>query len=538
MNTISKHKSIIRSFAQLLSMMAITISLGSCSDDFLERTPEDSYTEDNFYATDEALEAATSPLYTKAWFDYNGGPMMYIGSMRANDAFTPWGEPEWTVFQVSALHSNLVAAWRDFYGVITMANATINGITNKCSGTVTEAGKASAIAEARLMRAVAYFYMVRLWGPVILFEDNQEVIDHPVRALNTESDVFKFIINDLTYAAENLPESGTKGRVTKWSAEALLAKVYLARSGWNGGQRNADDLAQARSYALDVCENSGLSLLANYEDLFKYKYNNNEESLIAMQWVPLGEWGVCNTLYSSLTISDISGGVACWGSPEASYEQIQQYEDDDTLRLNATFMTQGTYYSYLNISDGGYTYDSETAKVKKGAVGGPDDDNDGYVAAMNSPLNTYILRLADTYLTLAEACLGNSAELYTGEGLVYFNMVRQRAGLQPKTSITFEDIMRERRCEFGMEYCNWYDMVSWFKWKPDYMLSFFNNQNRGIRAIVKRDESGKRVLTKDKEEPDYVININKDNIFLPYPESDVVQNPLLKEDPQPYDFGE
>jgi len=363
-------------------------------------------------------------------------------------------------------------------------------------------------------------------------------VDHPVRSLNLESDVFQFIINDLTYAAENLPESGTAGRVTKWSAEALLAKVYLARSGWNGGQRDNDDLRLARQYALDVCENSGLELLPDYEDLFKYKYNNNEESLIAMQWVPLGEWGVCNTLYSSLAISDISGGVACWGSPEASYEQMSLYEEDDTLRMNATFMTEGTYYSYLNIADGGYTYTGETAHVKKGAIGGPDDDNDGKVAAMNSPLNTYILRLADTYLTLAEACLGNAETLYTGEGLEYFNKVRERAGLQPKESIDFEDIMRERRCEFGMEYCNWYDMATWYKWKPAYMLKFFNNQDRGIRAIVKRDDSGKRVLTKDKEEPDYVISITKDNVFLPYPESDVVQNPLLREDPQPYDFGE
>ena len=65
----------------------------------------------------------------------------------------------------------------------------------------------------------------------------------------------------------------------------------------------------------------------------------------------------------------------------------------DTIRRNATFCTPGTYYSYICIADGGYTYDGATSCIKKGVPGGPDDDNDGYIQSMNSPLNTYILRL-------------------------------------------------------------------------------------------------------------------------------------------------
>lgn len=61
-------------------------------------------------------------------------------------------------------------------------------------------------------------------------------------------------------------------------------------------------------------------------------------------------------------------------------------------------------------------------------MGGPNDNNDGKVASMNSPLNTYILRLADTYLTYAEACLGNNSELSSGDdGWEYYNLVRDRA---------------------------------------------------------------------------------------------------------------
>lgn len=98
---------------------------------------------------------------------------------------------------------------------------------------------------------------------------------------------------------------------------------------------------------------------------------------------------------------------------------------------------------------------------------------------MNSPLNTYILRLADVYLTYAEACLGNNSTLSDGRGLYFFNRVRERAKINKKSSITLDDIIRERRVEFGMEYSNWYDMVTWFRYLPDKMLNYFNNQWRG-----------------------------------------------------------
>lgn len=183
-------------------------------------------------------------------------------------------------------------------------------------------------------------------------------------------------------------------------------------------------------------------------------------------------------------------------------------------------------------------------------VGGPDDDNDGNVQSMNSPLNTYILRLADVYLTYAEACLGNNSTLSDGRGLYFFNKIRQRAKINTKSSITLDDIIRERRIEFCMEYTNWYDMVTWYRYLPDKMLAYFNNQQRGYRAdAIIKDADGNLHFGKydgstflEGEEyytaPEFTINITANNIFLPYPESDVIQNPLLNEPPVPYTFNE
>ena len=122
--------------------------------------------------------------------------------------------------------------------------------------------------------------------------------------------------------------------------KGMLAKVYLARSGWKGGTRDNADLEKAKELAADVINNSGISLYENYEDLFKYKHNNNPESLIAMQWVPLGDWGVCNTLLADLAgNSKMTGGVNVWSSYQASIDMLQQYELGDTIRRNATFCT-------------------------------------------------------------------------------------------------------------------------------------------------------------------------------------------------------
>lgn len=531
----------------LIILAAGTMLLTSCGSDFLDKVPEGSYNIDNFYESDEALEAASAPLYNRAWFNYNSDMALATGSMRANDCFSGAWMTSYVYFQVTALDDYMVNGWTGLYSVVIMSNSVIDAAKNKAKN-CSENIKERTIAEARLMRGAAYFYMLRTWGPVILFEDNEETARVPKRPLNREEDVLEFVIRDFTYAAEHLPEKPfATGRATKWAAEGLLAKAYLARSGWGKSTRDEADLQKAQQYALDVIENSGLNLLPDYADLFKYKYNNNEESLLAMQWMPLGSWGTNNTMISTLTYMGddrITGSgtsaYGVWGAPQATVDMLKQFEDGDK-RLDACFFTKGTHYDYLNINGGGLDYDKGTAYIKKGVLGQNSDDNDNKINTMNSPLNTYIIRLADVYLTYAEACLGNNESVNSGKGLLYYNKVRERAGLPDVSSFNFDDLIRQRRCEFAGEWCNWYDMVTWYRWKPAKMLRYFQNQDRGtVCSNVYKSEDGTHVvIDQDKlEKPSIDINITDDNIFLPYPEVDVIQNPYLKEAPQPYDFKE
>jgi hypothetical protein len=548
-----------KAISSIVLLLAFFLT-SNCSDDFLNRVPKSRYTEDNYYVSNDAVSAACTPLYNRAWFGFHQRAMFGIGSLRANDAYNPYAFAEFVRFQTTALTNEVSQAWASLYTVVTMVNATIDGVENKCMPEVTQAAKDRALGECYLMRAAAYFYMVRIWGPVILFEDNVDMIHAPIRPLNPEEDVFKFIIRDLRRACDLLPEKDSNGRATAYSAKAMLAKVLLAHSGWNKATRDETELAECIRLCEDVIDHSG-SRLIEYENLFKYKYNLNEESLLAMRWVALGQWGTQNTLLSDLSFSEVCD-VGCWGNNlVASIDMINLYNLDtknhDSIRRKATFFIPGEHYDYIKSAHGGYTYDIDWMQVKKGVVGSK-EDNDGLIDQMNSPLHTYIIRLADVYLMHAEACLGNNTELNGGRGLTSFNTIRERANVSLKDKITFQDIVNERRIEFCMEYQNWFEMVTWYRWKPAEMLAYFQNQLRsylinkdGIKVnldgtiswhVAFFNKDGEDVWDSVEgytDENNFTPTVITDNnIFIPYPESDRLQNPYLSQDPVPYNFNE
>ena len=552
-----------------LAVTALVLSLAGCSKSFLEVYPDSDYTGDSYYTSDEAVLKAIQPLYNRAWWGYNYRSALGIGSYRANDAWNPYNAPEFTRFQTTALTDEVLRAWSSLYTVVTMSNALIRDVTQKCGEDVSEDVKNLAIGTAYTMRAASYFYMVRIWGPVILIEDNDAAVNNPHLPLNPTEDVFKFIIRDLYKAIEYLPEKAADGYTGKYAAEGLLAKVLLARSGWKGGSRNAEDLAECIRLCEDVIDKGPYSLMEDYEDLFKYQHNNNKETMLAMEWAdPLvGGWWEVNSTYSDLASTNYTDDVMVWGGITASVDMIQLYNinKDKDKRWKGNFFTPGDFYDYMWTDTGGFTFENDWMQVKKGVVGRK-CDVDGHLAMMASPLNTYILRYADVLLTHAEACLGNSDKLTSGRGLDSYNALLERAGLPAVSSVTFEDIIVNRRIEFCMEYCNWYDMVSWYMWKPDYMLDYFNNkQYRGITihdgGVQKLDDGmliylpvnytdadGNEIWSDNPafsltdymtNYSDYVpVKVTPVNIFIPYPETDVLQNPKLSEDPVPYDFGE
>lgn len=574
-------------------LMMVAIMVTSCGEDFLDRTPKHGYVAGNYYSTDDAVIKALEPLYNYAWSGYNERGIVGMGSFRANDAWSPYLQGEFARFTITGLTTEIVNAWSSIYMVVSMANQVINDMDTYTTSDVSEAVKNQARGEAMLMRGTAYFYLLRGWGEVVLYEDNVDITSRPVRPLATEESVLKFIVRDFERAAELLPERGANFHPSRYVAKALLAKALLAQSGWNKGQRDETILQRVVALCDEVINCGQYKLLDNYENLFRPQFNDNEETLLAMRWADplLGEYASSNNLISDLAWSDVTD-VNCWGgSLHASVDMINYYNEEpaDSFRLRGTFFTPGRYYSYIWSEKGGYTYNTNWMQCKKGVVG-TKADCDGHLAQQASPLNTYIMRLADVYLIKAEALLGNNNSTSDPRALAAFNATRLRAKLPPKNSFTFEDLIRERRIEFCMEYCNWYDMVTWYRWKPQYMLDFFNyKQHRAFmlnsgdvmmnedhtlsyRCVfpgtnnwyffdneghcywsdcLRASETDNTVVKTAKEGYTYNLDslansrgadyspivLSEANIFMPYPEADVIQNPYFNQQPQDYDFS-
>lgn len=581
------------------TLAATALMTTSCGSDFLDKTPSGNYTAPTYYSSDAAVKKGTEPLYNKAWFNFNRRALIGMGSIRANDGWNPYVNAEFANFKVTALTEELGLAWSALYNVVTMSNATLANLEEYCTNGVTPSVKQAAEGECYLMRGWAYFYLLRGWGDNILFEDNNKLVQTPIQPLNTEADVLKFIIRDFRKAAELLPETGTDHHPSKYAAKAALAKALLAQSGWEEGsttdhQRNETTLKEVKELCDEVINCGQYSLMSNYEDLFKAQNNDNSETVLAMRWASpnSGEWGAMNATYSDLAFPEVTDVNVWGGNLSPSCDMLDYYNEDpaDSIRRKATWFSPNSYYSYIKKADGGYTYKHNWMQCKKGVLGTKNDVEPAALAQMASPLNTYIQRLADVYLMKAEAILGNNESTSDPEALAAFDAVHNRARVEAvhPTSITLMDLIRERRIEFCMEYFNWWDMVTWYRWKPQTMLNFFNRQQHRAFEIrensLYRNSNGTfsyRVIppgtgtwyitdeeghvywndklaesendnTAIKVDGGYTYNVNElvskyvtgyqavvlneNNIFMPYPESDVIQNKYLSMPAQPYDF--
>ncbi len=525
-------------------LIALPFVYTSCSD-LLDVEPEDRITKENFYKTESDFQAATGPLYNKVWFDFNDKFYYGLGDGRAANMYAPFSDYVYpfTDLTETGLTGPLVSAWGSLYNVIQQSNNVIIGITGS---TVSESVKSKYIAEARFMRGTAYWYLASLWGDVIISTDPKELVKNPVVNKNPLKDVYEFAMRDLEYAAKNLPsQAGQSGRLTKYSAFGMLSRVYLSYSGVsdnpNSGTRNEEYLDLAKKAALKVIDEGPYVLMDNYADLFKIENNNNTESMFALQWVPNGDYGVNNTQQAYFAFSsDITGDDAAWGYwTRASYNVLQEYEPTDNRR-KATWMADDDFYAEINKSNGGFTVDhsKDFLTVKKGVVGSTKDNSK--ITRMNSALNTYMLRLGEVYLNYAEAALGNNASTTDAVALMGVNKLRLRANVGTKSSLTYEDIRHERRVELCMEGQYWYDLVRRSYYKQQEVINYITGQNRGTITPILYDTPTNTVsVDASKSTSPRAIGVIDASIFvLPYPESELIQNPLLRENPVPYKFTE
>ncbi|HEY0742004.1 MAG TPA: RagB/SusD family nutrient uptake outer membrane protein [Chryseosolibacter sp.] len=545
------------------------IGLAACDDDFLNRPPKDTLVDVTFYKNDDQVLAATAGLYNAVWKDYIDKANFKLGDFRGGTVFRAWGDRDHVLFNTTAVSPENSEAYRAFFVIIGQSNMAINNITNYASPAVSEQVKNHALAEARFMRATAYSYLVSNYGPVPLIENNLEHLNSPALRRNTVESVWEFITRDYEFAAANLMEApAQQGRVTRWSAEGMLARTYLTRAGIGAseGSRNQEFLDKAKAHALNVIQNSGKKLLDNYAALFRYPYDNGAESLFELQWVFTTEYAYANTMVSQITFSnDIANGDGWGGDISATWWMLSLYDgllvdDGETPgftfdeRLKATFMLPGFTYPEISqtvrypdgtVAEEGLVFprpndedQSSFISVKKYVVGKARDVGN-QSSTQRYPNNTYMLRLAEMYLTYAEAALGNNASTSDALALEYFNKVHERAGLPAHTdALTWDDIFEERTKEFAMEGMIWYDLVRLHYYNPTKAYAIINNQDRGLLLATPNrwPDPTAWTFTKTSWFNDRFAVANSGNFLLPLPASEVSQAPSLNEEPVPYEF--
>ncbi len=539
-------------------------------EDFLDRPTEDAYTIDSFYQTNEQCFQAANILYNSPWYDFQRG-FLWIGDQLAGNIYTGT-ENVYQSFNLSSSNEDLTNASNSLWLVNGHANAVIENIASKAGPNVSTAVKNTVTGEAMTMKALAYFYLVRIWGDIPIIHSNSAIIgagtSNKVKK-NLKKDVYEYIERTLLKAIELLPEKNLEGRLNKYSALGLLSKVYLTRSGLNEtGSRDPYYLEEARKAAKKVIDEYPGILEPVYSNLFRISTGNyNSENLISWRWIISDQWTSQNSIQSDVALNNFTGMGDTWGSWRGVTIDLQRLFGEDprnTNRVNndtrrkATMMMRGDFYPYFWRHVGGFTAtfrdDNNVAEaafgvhtganIVKHIVGHVEGDhkaeNGRSGDRMANDLATHILRLADVYLIYAEAILGNNASTTNAEALLYFNKVRKRAipGAVDVTSITFEDIFKERRRELACEGDNWYDFVRLSYYNPNLAIQWLNNQERGgynnLAAFFKNEVNVDQVTVNS-----FKVNITADVFQLPFPEIDLAINPNLGKDKDvvPFDFS-
>ncbi len=562
----------IHSLKYLIGLVVPVAMLISCKKDFLVKPPTDAIVDASFYKTDGQVMAGTASLYNRVWFDYNDKAYYNLGDFRAGTAYSAYNDRGNVLFNTTAENGENNASWRAFFNVVAQSNMAIYNINTFAGAGVTSSVKKMAIAEARFMRALAYRYLVMNWGEVPVITNNLDYLTDTTLQKNTIPSVWRFITREMRAAAEDLPAIATQpGRLTKWSAEGMLARFYLTRAGVEGtgpNGRKQSFLDSAKYYAERVITQSGAKLLAKYEDLFKFPYDNNSESLFSLQWV-YSSYGTANSMPSYLNFSnDIANGDGWGGDKSATWWMLSQYEgiqaSGDTMlkgrtldtRLKTTFMLPGAGYSeitqVLNVNGTSVSQklvvpntggDVNFASIKKYVVGKNEDlaRMGSNAAQQNYPNDTYMMRLAEMYLVYVEAVIGNAASTTDATALAYFNMVHTRAGLSPyllvdpftntPTPLTFDIVFKERMIEFAVESMAWYDFVSLHYYNPQKAYQILNSQDRGLFNIRTDAFPNPTEWTFKKTTwatTERKVTANSGNFRLPIPSAEISLAPNLK----------
>jgi len=441
----------MKNIYQVILLVSI-LMMSSCGKSFIERRPVSSVTIDVLYKTDKDSQDAVIGAYQGLRNQYAN--MWQFGDLRSDDAWIQVSnQPSSTAVDVFSINSSdalLNSTWANYYIAINRANNILTKIESADVSIVRN--KDRYIGEAKFLRAIAYFDLVRIFGDVQLITNVPTAEEVLITGRTAAATIYaNLIIPDLLDASAKLPivYTGTEvGRATKGAAKAMLGKVYMTIKDFV----KAEALLQEITLAPHT-----YSLLVNYNDLFDYSKNEHHSEYIFDIEYEEGLGGLGSTFTNNfmpnvtalLNYYNIKGGFGESISPTTQFVNAWQAGDK---RKEVSVQCCG---SWKNPSTGVVTtFNSTTSQsytmkyITSVAVNG------------DSKANWKVIRYADVLLMYAEALNENGK---TTAALVPLNQVRARAGLAAYTGLTqvqFRDnVAQERRFELSFEGHRWFDLL-------------------------------------------------------------------------------
>jgi hypothetical protein len=439
-----------------VALLSTVLLVSSCKKSFLDVDPQGQQPAQQFWQSQDDATKAVNAIYAnlRTWENVAFPALVIesVGSDEADKGSSPTDATFWLLYDtytVTSTEGSLQSFWTGQYQNINLCNQVLDNIPGI---TMDETLKARYIAEAKFVRAYAYFRLVRAYGDVPLrLTVPKDATEYNIPRAPRDQ-VYAQIEQDLTDAAAVLPANygaTDLGRATKGAALGMHAKVALYQKKWT-------DVVTLTNQVMGL----GYNLYPDFEKLFRTNNENSSESIFEIQAeLVAGNNDASNSQYSQVQgVAGVTGGG--WGFNVPSTALAAAFEPNDPRR-DATIIFRGETTPQGDVIP---TTVPNPMYNQKSYV-----PFSQYVSGFNegAQQNIRVLRFADILLMNAEAAneLGN-----TTQALASLNRVRDRArGTNPLTvlpPVTTTDqsalrtaIYKERQVELAMESDRYFDVI-------------------------------------------------------------------------------
>jgi hypothetical protein len=351
----------IKKYMKRIMVISLLIVLASC-DKYLDLEPENDLIRQEFWQTKDDVDAVLSAMYdafretsleSLIWGELRADMIMLLGTDFADYA---------RIAKSDISPTNGAVKWSEYYFAINLANTLIeySGDVLGQDDKFTEQLKLSYDAEAMFIRALCYFYLVRIWKdvPLILKASTSDTVNFYVPK-STEYEVLDFLINDLkdaetiAYDLQNINDPVIfRGRANLFSIQALMADIYLWREQYDKCLEYCEKIIGSGIYSL-LTEENWFSLYYpgnSQESIFEIQYNDGydfEENPMYEKFLPLSGTGAAYPTNIAVTMFDREDIRLCAGNPWYKYlkKSNTSFISRDNYERDANFI----YYRYSDI---------------------------------------------------------------------------------------------------------------------------------------------------------------------------------------------